>query len=609
MADLRKLKDKAAELASKGKVEKAAELFREILRADPKDSATCQKLADVLRRGGEIAEAVERYAEVAERFARDGLLIKAIAICKTILELDPEHVVTQRQLADLYSKRNIADAGRAPVRPRPVPAAPPPSAPPPAPEPEPALVEEEGIELAVEPEFDGGVALPLPAANRPAETHASSAIDLPPVSNAPGELFDSSELQAELGGEPDPFAIFGADEPLGAPASTAPQADADGEETSSWLEPTGAQPAAVTPAYAPPPPPPQPARPLSPPPPPPAPHVARPTAFNLIVAAAEQAVEAGVEDQFEVDVDLVDDEVLALTEVEPLPEEAGAVTRADARLPHFPIFSDLGPEAFVALTEALQVTRLAGGETVVTEGDVGTAFFVVATGRLVVKKRDEKGDQVVLAHLGEGEFFGEMSLLSAAPRNATVVAEEPTEVLVLEFEVLRGLAGRYPHLAGSLRRFYRQRLLANALAISALFRPFGREDRKAVMEKFRERTVQAGEVVIREGLPADGLYVVLEGSVDVTRGTEAGDVLVGQLREGDLFGEMSCMRKTGATATVTVKRGGSLLKLQRSDFDALVMTYPTVLELVSMLSEERAQNLDAILSGSAAFTEDGLVLI
>jgi CRP-like cAMP-binding protein len=571
MADLRKLKDKAAELASKGKVEKAAELFREILRADPKDVSTCQKLADVLRRGGEIAEAVERYAEVAERFARDGLLIKAIAICKTILELDPEHVVTQRQLADLYSKRNIVDAGRPPVRPRAVV---------PAPAPEPTPAEGDGIELAVEPDFDGGVALPLTAATAPDLDDRPVPVEVTPGSSVGDVPFDPSELPAELGGEPDPFAVFGADEPVAAP-----------------------------------PPPAAPPRPAVPPRPPPAPHVSHPTAFNLIVAAAEEAVEAGVEDQFEVDVDMVDDEALVLpeveplTEVEPLPEQAAVAAPANAGLPRFPIFSDLGPEAFVALTEALQVSRFVTGETVVTEGDVGTAFFVVATGRLVVKKRDEKGDQVVLAHLSEGEFFGEMSLLSAAPRNATVVAEEPTELLVLEFEVLRRLAGDYPHLAGSLRRFYRQRLLANALAVSPLFRPFGREDRKAVMEKFRERVVKAGEVIIREGSPADGLYVVLEGMVDVTRRTEAGDVLIGQLREGDLFGEMSCMRKTGATASVTVKRGGSLLKLQRSDFDALVMTYPTVLELVSQLSEERAQNLDAILSGSAAFTEDGLVLI
>jgi len=571
MADLRKLKDKAAELASKGKVEKAADLFREILRADPRDVASCQKLADVLRRGGQIAEAVERYAQVAERFARDGLLIKAIAISKTILELDPEHVATQRQLAELYAKRSIADVGRAPMRPRPAtPAASTIQLAPPAPE----AGAEGTLELTAELEPSVGVGLPLTSAPAPSTAGGEA-----------GTTFDPSELPAELGGEVDPFS--GAAMPPGSPHRP-------GEEPADWLEPTGARgpPRGVeaAPAVA-------------------AAPGRHPTGFNLIVAAAEQAVEAGVEEGFDVDVDLIDDEAVVLLEVEVEPEAPVAAAVPDARLPRIPIFSDLGPEAFMALTEALQVTRLAAGETVITEGDIGTCFFVVATGRLVVKKRDEKGEQVVLAHLGEGEFFGEMALLATAPRNATVVAEEPSEVLVLEFEVLRALAGRFPHLATSLRRFYRQRLLANALAVSPLFRPFGREDRKAVMEKFRERAVQPGEVIIREGALADGLYVVLEGAVDVTRRTEAGDLLVGQLREGDLFGEISCMRKSGATATVTVKRGGSLLRLQRADFDALVMTYPTVLELVSQLSEERAQNLDAILSGSAAFTEDGLVLI
>src|SRR5512137_1394789 len=107
MADLRKLKDKAAELAAKGKVERAAEVFREILRADPRDVASRQKLAEVLRRDGQVAAAVEAYAEVAERFARDGLLIKAIAICKTVLELDPAHDLTQHRLADLYARKSV----------------------------------------------------------------------------------------------------------------------------------------------------------------------------------------------------------------------------------------------------------------------------------------------------------------------------------------------------------------------------------------------------------------------------------------------------------------------------------------------------------------------
>src|SRR5512133_2640551 len=116
MADIRKLKDKAAELAAKGKVEKAASVYREVMEADPKDLASRQKLAEVLRRAGATAEAIEEYKQVADRFARDGLLIKAIAICKSILELDPQHGETQQALADLYSRRQASDAARPPVR-------------------------------------------------------------------------------------------------------------------------------------------------------------------------------------------------------------------------------------------------------------------------------------------------------------------------------------------------------------------------------------------------------------------------------------------------------------------------------------------------------------
>ena len=288
---------------------------------------------------------------------------------------------------------------------------------------------------------------------------------------------------------------------------------------------------------------------------------------------------------------------------------SGEEARPDARLPRVPLFSDLGAEAFVALTEGLSVVRLVAGETVITEGDDGTDFYVVATGRLRVTRRDETGAPVVLAHLADGDFFGERALLSGAPRSATVLAEAPSELLVIRAEVLRSLAGRHPHLAASLRRFCRQRLLANALALSPIFRPLGREERKAVMARFRERVVIPGEVVIREGTPADGLYVVLEGVLDVAVHGVGTDRLVGQLREGDLFGETSCLRKTGATATVTVKRAGSLLRLPRTDLDALLMAHPTVLEAMSRLSEERAETLDAVLSGSAAYAEDGLVVI
>ncbi len=492
MADPRKLKDKAAEAAAKGKLDKAADLLREVLRGDRKDVAACQQLAEVLRRAGNVPEAIQAYQAVADRFAHDGLLIKAIAISKTILELDPAHVETQGALADLYAKKAVADRARPPVR-----------------------------------------TAFMAAVPRPAPPHPSAGPAA--LAGAAGRGEDANDVERAV-------AI-----PLGAPETTPP------------------------------------------------------TAFARIVSAAEAGRQAGVDDDVVIDVEPVED----ASATAPAPPAAAP----GAGLPHVPIFSDLSREAFVALTRAMVLRRVGKSEVVLSEGDGGTSFYVVATGKLAVSKRDDRGDAVVMARLGDGDFFGEMALLSGAPRAATVIAEEPSELLEFCADVLLDIAARHPQLAASLRRFYRQRLLAGAMAVSPIFRPFGKGDRKLIMERFRAREVSDGEVVILEGEPSDGLYVVLDGMVEVVKRKDGAQVVVGRLRQGDLFGEMSCLRKTPASATVVARRGGTLLRLPRREFDELVTTYPQILELVAELTDERAENLDAILTGHAQWTEDGLVLV
>jgi len=595
MADLRKLKDKAAELAAKGKVEKAASVYREVVEADPKDVASRQKLAEVLRRAGEIGDAIEEYKAVADRFARDGLLIKAIAICKTILELDPQHVETQQALADLYARRQASDAARPPVRQTlmmAVASTPAAAAAPPQPR------EEGSVVIRLSP--------PVPPAGPPRTTGAFRAIvPPPPVAPAP---------------EADPFAA-----PL-PPSSLDPFVPPPATETvtlgGNELSDAAAQE----------------------------------TGLAQIVDAAELAIQEGVEEELILDVDEplpfaaaepvaepateVEAEVEILPELEP--EEPAPVHRPPpplraappppprapagpatprppappssppparpAGMPAIPIFSDLGRDAFMALMEGMVLQRVGQGDAVLREGESGNSFFVVASGRFAVTKRDERGEAVLLANLGEGDFFGEMALLSGAPRAATVTAQAPSEVLEFRPDVLVTIARQHPQLAHSVRRFYRQRLLANALATSAVFRPFTTGDRKLIMSRFVARETKGGDVIIREGEPSDGLYVILEGAVDVTKRQLGKDVLVSQLREGDLFGEMSCLRKIPATATITVRRSGTLLRLPRKTFDELVVAYPQILELVSDLSSERTENLDAILSGHAEWTDDGLVL-
>lgn len=559
MADLRKLKDKAADLVERGKLDKAAKVYAEVLELDPGDVNTRQKRADVLRRAGDLKEAIAEYAIVAERFGKDGLLIKAIAICKTILELDAEHIETQSALAGLYAARSASEAKRAPKRATLFMAAvqaPPPAPPPPPAEPDPQD-EVVSFKLAgTPPPPERGFPQPVVKWIPPPGPVA------PPPIPTPFARISLVAAQAVDDGVVEDIEIDDLEPDVIEDLELVPEAVADEVPP----EPTG-----------------------------------------VIAPAPKPAEGEGIE------LELVPegDEPLPLDEELVLEPEAAPAPAVDEPppLPHIPIFSDLSKDAFVALTAGMVLHRFGPGETILREGDEGTSFYVLASGALGVSKRDDKGHVIPLAKLGEGDFFGEMAILSGAPRAASVTAEAPSEVLEFPADVLLALARHHPHLATSLKKFYRQRLLANAMAVSPIFRPFGKGDRKIIMERFLAREAKPGDVIIREGVPSDGLYVVLEGSVEVKKLREGAEVVVGELREGDLFGEMSCLRKTPATATVVVKRRGTLLRLPRRDFDMLVLTYPQILELVSELSDERLENLDAILSGHAEWTDEGLVLV
>src|SRR5262249_6659660 len=77
------------------------------------------------------------------------------------------------------------------------------------------------------------------------------------------------------------------------------------------------------------------------------------------------------------------------------------------------------------------VERYADGEIIVREGEMGREMYVIKRGAVDVTK-SLNGRTVVLATLGRGSFFGEMSLLESLPRNATVRAKGDTQLLVIE---------------------------------------------------------------------------------------------------------------------------------------------------------------------------------
>jgi CRP-like cAMP-binding protein len=268
------------------------------------------------------------------------------------------------------------------------------------------------------------------------------------------------------------------------------------------------------------------------------------------------------------------------------------------RLPaKVPLFDDLPQSAFVALVNKLDYRRWSPGELILKEGDPGRSFFVIVEGRVRVFKTRGDGSEVELAQLSEGAFFGEMALLSGAPRTANVAALDEVELLEISDTVLRELVEVHPNVAVSLKNFYRQRLLNNVMTISPMFRDFDQSGRKAVVERFKMRQAAANEVLITQGKNSDGLYVVLHGGVKVVKAVDGKEVELARLKEGDVFGEMSLLTRKPATATVTTLSPCIVLKLPRENFQELILTHPQILELVSELTEQRKMNTEAVLSG------------
>lgn len=123
-----------------------------------------------------------------------------------------------------------------------------------------------------------------------------------------------------------------------------------------------------------------------------------------------------------------------------------------------PLFSELSEVDLAALVQGLELLTFEPGEIVVTEGEPGDSLFVLASGRVRVSARDRAGRNHQVRVLDEGEFFGEISLVTGQARTATVTAATPCELLELHRDRLRAIGERHPQVPLVVTDFCDRRL-------------------------------------------------------------------------------------------------------------------------------------------------------
>jgi CRP/FNR family transcriptional regulator, cyclic AMP receptor protein len=135
-----------------------------------------------------------------------------------------------------------------------------------------------------------------------------------------------------------------------------------------------------------------------------------------------------------------------------------------------PLFSSLDDDAAAALRSSMVTARYRRGEVVFHEGEKGDRLYVVTDGKVKLGRTSSDGRENLLAILGPGQMFGELSLFDPGPRSATVTAVTDVTFETLSHdELLRWLTGRPDVARGLLSQLAARLRKANDVVADLVF--------------------------------------------------------------------------------------------------------------------------------------------
>jgi CRP-like cAMP-binding protein len=249
----------------------------------------------------------------------------------------------------------------------------------------------------------------------------------------------------------------------------------------------------------------------------------------------------------------------------------------------------LRPETRQYLAREAVDLRMARGEAVFHAGDIDEDTVYVVQGSV----RCDYPDGRHTLHQADSLVHGRYPLNDAVPRrfSATVESREARVLRIHRRQVEKLIAwDQISRQAGF--RFFDERANGNEWAYRLLQAPAFRRLPSGHLEKLFqalvEHPVAAGDVVVSEGDPPGDFYVIREGTASVTKTLDGSAKVVAYLAEGDAFGEDGLLSNQPRNATVRMLQGGRLLRLSRSDFEA-VLRPPVIRWLLPAEAAKKAQ--------------------
>jgi cAMP-dependent protein kinase regulator len=276
-------------------------------------------------------------------------------------------------------------------------------------------------------------------------------------------------------------------------------------------------------------------------------------------------------------------------------------------VPRTPLFSDLTTDELAYVSEQVEVLQVQAGSTLFREGDPGDSLFIITHGEVNILSRNSKGEEVEVARLKNGEFFGEFAFFSNSKRQADAVASSETELLELTRDTLIDVTQKFPRVKEVLISFYKNRVVDKLMVTSQLFRSLGPKDRMQILQKLSYHIFEPGALIIQEGCAGDYLYLIKSGGADITTLRDDQEVLLATIGEGEFFGEISLVTGTPRTASVKARTAMETMRLSKADLDEVAARHPNVKKVIDDIIQKRVEDTIKTMLDMNKLLKTGLV--
>ncbi|MGZ5279297.1 MAG: cyclic nucleotide-binding domain-containing protein [Pseudobdellovibrionaceae bacterium] len=213
-------------------------------------------------------------------------------------------------------------------------------------------------------------------------------------------------------------------------------------------------------------------------------------------------------------------------------------------LKKLPFLRSLDPEILNVFLSHMRIINTPAGITVCQQGLWQRSLFVLLKGQAYVVKRKNAPKPRRIATLSEGSIFGEVGFFLGEPRTADVITETSCQIIRLKYQ-----ADIFDRMIEkeTARNLQKRFWVIHSLLKSKAFQSIPDDCFDALLFAGELKTIPAETIIVRQGDPGETCYVVVQGSVIVTKDTKT----VRLLGQGDTFGEVALMLNRGKrSATV-----------------------------------------------------------